>query len=135
MELRLFYDGLCPLCVAEMNTLKSYDTHKKLCFEDIHLPEFGERFPDLNKQQLNDRIHGQLPDGTLVSGLDVTYLAWKFVGKGWVYAPLRWPVIKWFADALYLVFARHRYTISYLLTGKRRCQPCISASCQVDKRE
>ena len=126
MKLRLFYDGYCPLCVAEMDKLKAYDHNQNLVFEDIQAPDFNERFPHLNWQDLNKRIYGQLPDGSLITGLDVTYLAWKYVGKGWVYAPLRWPVIRWFADAFYLFFARYRYTISYLLTGKKRCDVCSS---------
>lgn len=134
MKLRLFYDGFCPLCVAEMNKLKAYDKQKNLVLEDIQLPDFHERFPNLCWQDLNDRIHGQLPDGTLITGLDVTYLAWKYVGKGWVYAPLRWPVIRWFADAFYIFFARYRYNISYLLTGKKRCESCSASSCSIDKK-
>lgn len=130
MKLRLFYDGYCPLCVAEMNKLKIYDKDNNLVFEDIQLPDFKLRFPELTWQDLNDRIHGQLDDGTLISGLDVTYLAWKHVGKGWVYAPLRWPVIRFFADAFYVLFARNRYTISYLLTGKKRSTTC--SSCSID---
>lgn len=132
MKLTLFYDGFCPLCVAEMTKLKAYDKGGNLNLEDIQLPDFKERYPDLSWQDLNDRIHGQLSDGTIITGLDVTYLAWKYVGKGWVYAPLRWPIIRWFADGFYNYFARHRYTISYLITGKKRCNTC-SSSCLTQK--
>lgn len=138
MKLTLFYDGFCPLCLAEMNRLKVYDIQHRLLFEDIHQPDFQTRYPQLSHQVLNARIHGQLEDGTMITGLDVTYLAWKLVGKGWVYAPLRWPIIRWFADRAYLIFAKHRYTISYLLTGKKRvsCDSAceISTIKQVDKQ-
>tara|TARA_R110001592_G_scaffold140906_2_gene362039 strand:- start:13662 stop:14072 length:411 start_codon:yes stop_codon:yes gene_type:complete len=129
MKLTLFYDGHCPFCVAEMTKLKAYDQNGNLLLEDIQLPDFKERFPDLCWQDLNDRIHGQLPDGSLITGLDVTFLAWKYVGKGRIYAPLRWPVIRWFADAFYVFFARNRYTISYLLTGKKRSESCSDSVC------
>lgn len=122
--LTIFYDGYCPLCLLEMNKLKQLDKHQKITFVDIQERSFLIRYPDLDWQLLNARIHGYLADGSLISGLDVTYLAWKLVGKGWVYAPLRWPVISWFADIAYNVFAKHRYRISYLLTGKKRCIPC-----------
>ena len=122
-RLTLFYDGYCPLCVAEMNKLKHYDSNEWLAFVDIQSPLFSESYPNLSWQQLNDRIHGMLPDGRLVSGLDVTYLAWKLVGKGWVYAPLRWPLLARVADLAYNVFAKHRYRISFLLTGKKRLSP------------
>lgn len=132
-RLTLFYDGYCPLCVAEMNKLKQYDSNAWLDFVDIQSPLFGESYPDMNWQQLNDRIHGMLPDGRLLSGLDVTYLAWKLVGKGWVYAPLRWPVLAWFADAAYGVFAKHRYRISFLLTGKKRLTAPVCDTCNTKR--
>jgi predicted DCC family thiol-disulfide oxidoreductase YuxK len=133
-QLTVFYDGYCPLCLTEMNHLKKLNTEAKLYFVDIQEPSFVDVYPHLNWSALNARIHAQLPDGSLISGLDVTYLAWKLVGKGWVYAPLRWPVIRWFADLAYLVFARHRYTLSFWLTGKRRLQGPISCdACQPSK--
>lgn len=45
----------------------------------------------------------------LLLGLDVTYQAWKLVGKGWLYASLRLPNIRPFADWLYIKFANNRY--------------------------
>lgn len=123
-SLIVFYDGFCPLCLAEMSKLKKFDKHKVIDFVDIQGESFRIEYPELEWRALNARIHGYLANGTLISGLDVTYLAWKLVGKGWVYAPLRWPVIKWFADKAYNGFAKHRYSISFLLTGKKRCLPC-----------
>jgi predicted DCC family thiol-disulfide oxidoreductase YuxK len=122
MAFTLFYDGLCPLCEKEMTHLIKRDKDKKIVFEDISLPDFSQRYPDLCLQELNARIHGKLEDGTMITGLDVTHKAWSLVGVTWLYAPLRWPVIRWFADKLYLVFAKHRYKISYWLTGKKRCE-------------
>jgi predicted DCC family thiol-disulfide oxidoreductase YuxK len=125
MKLTLFYDGLCPLCQKEMAHLRKRNHADVLAFEDIMADDFNERYPDLDWQALNDRIHGLTDDGRLVTGLDVTHLAWSLVGYRWLYAPLRWPLIRWFADRAYNVFARHRYTISYWLTGQRRCERCI----------
>lgn len=114
--------------MMEMRKLKSYDDSGKIHFVDIQHPDFEIDYPQLNWQDLNARIHAMLLDGQLVTGLDATYHAWDQVGKGWVYAPLRWPVIKWFADLAYVLFAKHRYRISYLLTGQKRCTQCIPMS-------
>ncbi|MGU3841687.1 thiol-disulfide oxidoreductase DCC family protein, partial [Vibrio diabolicus] len=57
----------------------------------------------------------------LILGLDVTHRAWQLVGRGWLYAPLRWPLLKPIADWLYLRFANNRYRVSYWLTGSSRC--------------
>ncbi|KXI30485.1 thiol-disulfide oxidoreductase DCC [Paraglaciecola hydrolytica] len=118
-----------------MDKLKELDSKRLLVFVDIQSSLFAECYPQLNWQQLNARIHGQLPDGRMISGLDVTYLAWKLVGKGWVYAPLRWWGIKWFANWCYVFFARHRYRISYLLTGEKRlAESQICSPCEVKRR-
>lgn len=122
----IFYDGYCPLCNAEMRHLRKRDKHNALTLVDIQSAEFAINYPQLDWQALNARIHGMLPDGRMITGLDVTHQAWKAVGMGWVYAPLRWPIIRVFADWVYVKFAKHRYTISYLLTGKKRtCDRCI----------
>ena len=123
-ELTIFYDGGCPLCAIEMRHLKRLNQEGKLAFVDIMDEDFAERYPKLDWQALNDRIHAQRQDGTMLIGLDVTHMAWKLVGRGWLYAPLRWPLIKPLADRFYLLFARHRYRISYWLTGQKRCQQC-----------
>lgn len=124
----IFFDGYCPLCAIEMRQLRQRDKQGTIIFEDIQAVDFSDRYPHLNWQALNARIHVLLTDGRMVTGLDATHAVWQAVGKGWLYAPLRWPVIRWFADKAYNLFARHRYTISYWLTGKSRldtCERCV----------
>ncbi len=123
-ELTIFYDGGCPLCAIEMRHLKKRNQEGRLAFEDIMATDFTARYPSLDWQALNDRIHAMKNDGSLVVGLDATHQAWRLVGRGWLYAPLRWPLIRPVADWLYVKFARHRYTVSYWLTGQKRCAQC-----------
>lgn len=120
----LFYDGFCPLCMAEMRRLQQCDQQNKLRLEDIQAENFAERYPQFDKTALNARIHGLTASGEVLQGLDVTCLAWRLVGKHAWLKVLRWPVIRWFADLGYGLFARYRYQISYWLTGKKRCQVC-----------
>jgi predicted DCC family thiol-disulfide oxidoreductase YuxK len=122
MAFTIFYDGQCPLCEIEMKHLKKRNTQGKLSFVDIMDSDFATKYPDLDWHALNERIHGMTEDGTMLVGLDATHRAWSEVGHSWLYAPLRWPVIKFFADKLYLLFAKNRYKVSYLLTGKKRCE-------------
>lgn len=122
MAFTIFYDGQCPLCEIEMKHLKKRNTQNKLSFVDIMADDFTAQYPDLDWQALNERIHGMTPDGTMLIGLDATHRAWTEVGYSWLYAPLRWPVIKYFADKLYILFAKNRYKVSYWLTGKKRCE-------------
>lgn len=137
----IFYDGHCPLCRTEMRHLKKHDTDQQIQFEDIQDDDFSQRYPQLDWEALNNRIHVQQTDGTLISGLDATHAAWKLVGKGWLYAPLRWPLIRHVADVAYKGFARHRYTLSYWLTGQKRgpqcdtsCAPSASQSSNKEKQ-
>lgn len=125
--LTIFYDSYCPLCSTEINQLKAYDYDKKLIFEDINAVDFIQRYPYIDIIKANKLLHGQLHNGAMIYGLDVTCLAWKTVGKHRWLAILRWPVIRWFADISYAFFARYRNTISTLLMGRNSsadCQRC-----------
>ncbi|WP_417438485.1 thiol-disulfide oxidoreductase DCC family protein [Idiomarina sp.] len=123
-KLVIFFDGGCPLCVKEMRHLRKLDEQRKIQFENINEPDFNQRYPAVDVVKANQYLHGQARSGEMIYGLDVTYAAWSQVGKGWMIAPLRWPVIRWFADKAYLFFARYRNRISKLLTGKERCSQC-----------
>jgi predicted DCC family thiol-disulfide oxidoreductase YuxK len=124
MILTIFYDSYCPLCSAEINQLKAYDSNNQLSFEDIHAVDFVQRYPYIDKVEANKLLHGQLSNGDMIYGLDVTCMAWKTVGKHRWLSILRWPVIRWFSDRAYLFFARHRNTISSLVTHKNSCRTC-----------
>ena len=79
----IFYDGYCPLCIAEMRHLRKRDKHNKLTLVDIQAPDFSNRYPTMDWHALNARIHGLREDGTLITGLDVTHEAgkpWAWVG-------------------------------------------------------
>lgn len=110
--LRIYFDGLCPLCVREMNKIKQLDTQQQLDLQDINQPDFSARFPHIDLTEADRILHGELPDGRIILGLDVTCLAWKLVGKGHWFAFMRWPLIGPLADRVYLLFARHRHRIS-----------------------
>ena len=122
--LTIFYDSKCPLCVAEMRQLGDLDSYRRLMMVDIHEPEFDRVYPDIDRQAADRILHARFSDGELIYGLDVTYQAWQAVGKKPWLAILRMRGIRFFADIAYRAFARHRYTISFLLTGQRRCETC-----------
>ncbi|MGF1768415.1 DUF393 domain-containing protein [Enterovibrio makurazakiensis] len=139
MTLTIFYDGSCPLCVAEMDQLRTFNTKHLLSFEDILAPDFQSRYPAIDPAAASNILHAILHDNDsltkensqLLLGLDVTHKAWSLVGKKRWIAVLRWPVIRWFADHAYLYFARNRYRISYLFTGQSRCEPCSKGKCDI----
>ena len=128
MQLTIFYDSQCPLCLAEMQQLKDYDDLGRLNFVNLNTVDFSQRYPHIDPDHANRILHGQLETGEILLGLDVTYRAWSLVGKHKWLALLRWPIIRRLADGLYLLFARYRYGISYLLTGQSRC----TGNCALD---
>ncbi|MEZ9594413.1 thiol-disulfide oxidoreductase DCC family protein [Shewanella sp. 10N.261.52.F9] len=122
MKLRIFYDSLCPLCDAEMQQIKALDHNDDIELQDLNQDDFSEKYPYIDFILANRILHGELADGTLIKGLDVTYEAWAAVGKERYVKLLRCPLLKPAADLGYRFFAKHRYRISYLLTGKQRCE-------------
>lgn len=120
----MFYDSWCPLCVAEVRQLQALDQRGDLCFVDIHTERFREEWPHIDPVRADRVLHAQRADGSMLYGLDVSAEAWALVGKHRWLKLLRLPVIRWFADLGYRVFARYRYSISFLLTGQRRCATC-----------
>ena len=112
VALRVYYDGLCPLCTREINHIKRLDKQGSLEMQDINASDFEQRFPHIDPIKADRILHGELPDGRIILGLDVTCMAWALVGKGHWFAFMRWPLVKPIADRAYLFFARHRHRVS-----------------------
>ncbi|GAJ71771.1 LOW QUALITY PROTEIN: cell division inhibitor [Vibrio sp. JCM 18904] len=126
-KLIIFYDGTCPLCAKEMKALKQRDAKQHIKTVDIYSDAFSD-YPQIDPEQANTILHAlNEKGGELLLGLDVTHRAWQLVGRGWLYAPLRWRLVKPVADWLYLKFAKNRYRVSYWLTGGT--SRCNSGSC------
>jgi len=115
--------------MSEIRHLQRLDTHHALDLQDINLSDFSERFPHIDPAAADKLLHGELPDGSMIYGLDVTCRAWDLVGKGHWFAFMRWPLIRPIADAVYHLFARHRHRISSWVTGKPRCD---TGTCKID---
>ncbi|AQP98362.1 cell division protein [Pseudoalteromonas aliena] len=117
----IFYDGNCPLCSTEMQQLKQADIKKQIVLEDLNAADFCERYPAINKVKAMRFLHAQKQSGEMIYGLDVTYQAWKLVGKHRWLKVLRLPIIRFFADCGYQLFAEYRHPISRFLMPKTQC--------------
>jgi predicted DCC family thiol-disulfide oxidoreductase YuxK len=117
----IFYDANCPLCNTEMQHLKQADPLQQIVLEDLNAADFSVRFPLINKEKAMALLHAQIPSGEMIYGLDVTYQAWKTVGKHRWLIILRLPVIRIFADLAYTFFAKHRQSISRFLMPNTAC--------------
>lgn len=105
--LTLYYDGACPLCMAEMRNLMLRNTQGRLRFVDVApadtpVPEGATRDAMLRL------LHGQAADGRWLIGVDVFMAMYEAVGVPWVAQALgaRW--MRPLADRLYPWVARNR---------------------------
>jgi predicted DCC family thiol-disulfide oxidoreductase YuxK len=121
MAFKIFYDGKCPLCEIEIDHLKRRNKQGQLSFVDITGEDFSQSYPHLDWQTLDARIHGEYEDGRMIVGFDVMHEAWSRVGFAWLYKATRLPGLRFIFDKVYLLFAKHRHTVSYWITRKKRC--------------
>lgn len=125
-EFTILIDNACPLCRREGAMLARLDRGRgRLGLIDIAAPNFDPARYGCTMDQVMGSIHGILPDGSLVSGMEVFRRAWRAIGLGWVMAPTAWPVLRPISDAAYRWFARHRLA----LTG--RTDACATGTCAV----
>lgn len=120
-EITVLHDGDCPLCAREVGMLRRLDGGRgRIHFEDISAPAFDASRFGRSQRELMARIHGVLPDGRVIEGVEVFRRAYAAVGLGWLLAPTAWPGLRRLADAGYRWFARNRLR----LTGRREaCTP------------
>jgi len=127
MTVTLIFDSQCPLCVHEILILARRDHERRLDLVDLHGLRFEMEFQEISKINAHARLHARDSDGNWHFGLDATMLAWRAVGLGGWIAPLRWPVLRIFADAGYFLFARYRHRLVRLLRldSTVDCERCI----------
>src|SRR6185295_6134206 len=79
-DVEVFFDGECPLCKREVAWLRHLDRRQRIRFVDIAASGFDADALGVSWQTLMDRIHGRLPDGTLIEGVEVFRRAYAAVG-------------------------------------------------------
>ena len=121
-EIEVFFDGGCPLCVGEIRLMRFWDRRSRIKFTDIHDASFVAADVGKTHGDLMARMHGQLPDGTWVTGVEVFRRMYAAVGFGPLVWISRWPVIRQLLDWGYTVFARNRLWV----TGR-----CESGTCSI----
>jgi predicted DCC family thiol-disulfide oxidoreductase YuxK len=127
-QIRVLFDGECPLCSREIRFLERRDRGRgRIQFEDIADPAFDPAVYGLEAPQLMARIHGVLPDRSVVEGVEVFRQTYAAVGLGWLVAPTRWPGLRWLADWAYRIFARNR------LRWTGREPACEEGSCEITR--
>ena len=111
-ELTLYYDGQCPLCVAEVEFLQSRNAQGQLAFIDITQTGFEAAGHNISCEAAMAQIHGRTADGQVLVGVPVFATAYKLAKLSfWAWVLSR----KWLMPILqpaYVLFAKHRQAIS-----------------------
>ena len=111
----MFYDGLCPLCQAEIQFLSGRNEAGLLSFVDINSDLYSPELVGVSCTQALASMCAQYDDGELLEGVDVFSEAYRRANLpklAWLFSR---PLLKPFWNAAYRFFAKHRYTISALL--------------------
>jgi len=111
-EVEVFFDGGCPLCAREIGMLRRLDRDGRIVFTDISDPGFDPSGTGRDWDELMARIHGRLPDGTLVEGVEVFRLLYAAVGFRRLVALSRLPGVRHLLELGYRLFARHRLRLT-----------------------
>ncbi len=116
----VFFDGECPLCRREISMLRRLDTAHRLRLTDITQREFDAAELGTDHSTLMRRIHGRMPDGTWVTGVEVFRQLYAAVGFERAVRFSRWRPISIVLDFFYERFAANRLA----LTGRRCDDAC-----------
>ncbi|PSB31955.1 thiol-disulfide oxidoreductase [Stenomitos frigidus ULC18] len=115
-QVKLLYDGACPLCVREVNFLQKRDGGRGLVAfvniaDDRYTPEANG---GVDFETAMGRIHAVLPDGTVITNVAVFRHVYEVLGMGWVYAATKLPIVGAIVDFVYGLWADWRL----VLTGR-----------------
>lgn len=141
-QIKLLYDGHCPLCLREVNFLQKQDAGRGLvAFTDIAADDYTPaENAGISFEMAMGRIHAIRADGTVIKNVEVFRQIYEVLGIGWIYAATKWPIIGPVVDKLYDLWADWRLK----LTGRpdlktivaereqRLAHTCCTNNCQID---
>lgn len=107
-DIEVFFDGACPVCRREIAFLKRFDRRQRIRFTDIALLNPDAAIDGVPWADLMAEIHGRLPDGRWVKGVEVFRRLYTAVGFGPFVRLTRCIGIEQILDAAYAAFARRR---------------------------
>lgn len=138
-EIKLLYDGACPLCLREVNFLQKRDAGRGLVeFVDITDLDYAPaEHGGIDFETAMGCIHAILADGTIMVGVPVLRKVYEVLGIGWVYGITQFPAVGSIADFIYDLWANWRLKLTgradlATLVAQRQEQlaACTSERCQ-----
>lgn len=112
--LTIYFDGRCPLCLAEIHVLRARNRRGLLQFVDVTAQDYRESSHGVSCDAALANIHARLGDHILLRGPAVFAEAYRradLTRSAWL---LSRPALQPLLAFAYRVFARHRHAISRL---------------------
>ncbi len=112
-KLTIYYDGECPLCLAEIHFLIHHNQKRLLDF--VSLQQLDKSEGDINCELAYQTIHARLGEKQLIVGPEVFFEAYKRTDLRLVNYLLSYAAIRFLYAKFYLIFARYRHQISKII--------------------
>jgi predicted DCC family thiol-disulfide oxidoreductase YuxK len=109
------------LCTRETAWLRKRDKRGRIQFTDITAEDFDASQLGVSREVLMTKIHGRLPDGRVVTGVEVFRQLYTAVGFGRLVWLSRLPLVAPLLDLGYRWFAKNRMR----LTGRCDAKSCV----------
>lgn len=125
--LRIYYDGACRLCAAEITHYLRRDRLQRLVGVDISPPDFDPTPLGLTRAELLHQLHAVAADGTVYRNVAAFCAIWQAFPPTtpypWLARLIALPVITPLARLGYRLFARYRRYLP-------RRHDCSDGSCR-----
>jgi len=107
--LTIYYDGQCPLCLAEIHYLKHHNPYQLLAF--VSLQSLNPAHCDINCELAMQTIHARLGN-TIITGPQVFFEAYQRTNLTILPFLFSFRLIRDCYTKFYVVFAKYRHAIS-----------------------
>jgi predicted DCC family thiol-disulfide oxidoreductase YuxK len=112
-KLTIYYDGACPLCLAEIHFLKHHNQRNLLGF--VNLLDLDQAGAEVNCDLAMKTIHGRLGDKKIITGPSVFQEAYKRTDLKLINYLFSLAWFRFFYGKFYVFFAKYRHQISSLI--------------------
>lgn len=112
-KLTIYYDGDCPLCLAEILFLKQHNQRGLLEF--VSLQNLDASCHDINCELALKTIHGRLGDNEVIIGPEVFYQAYRRTDLRLINYLFSFRIIRFLYAKFYVLFAKYRHQIASVI--------------------
>ncbi|XP_070696301.1 uncharacterized protein [Pempheris klunzingeri] len=126
-DVKVLYDGLCPICVTEIRFLQFLQRNQpeKVDFIDISLPGYdGEKYSGISYEMAMEEMHVIDEKDEVHRGIPAFAVMYGAVGLGWLGRFMMWPPLRPYMDKSYAIFAKNR------LKWTGRGEECSTGRCE-----